>query len=368
MGLRRTLENWHTPWTSFLASPSHVQQWLLARFLPTVDVFGTAAAYLFPGIVTLALAAVGIVWRPEPRVGWRRAAVALNVVFLVELVAAIYGSIARDPRVRVAGIVIASARHPWRPWLLCLAAAAARIAIAPRVPLATPLRVRRDDAALFYTLVLTGCLLLTIGPPLGPWQYIYWLPGFNFIRAPSRFMILAVLALGVLAGFGFDWLTARATPKARALVGAAMIALMIAEFAGMPLPMTPQDPTLPAIDRWLDARPKPFVVAEVPVPDSTNVTVREEQESIYMLHSMAHWQKTIHGYSGLLPEFSDELYQQLAQFPDARSIKSLRDVGVTYIVVHDPRIAQRTVAFPELKLEHEEPDGRVYSLGLSTFR
>jgi hypothetical protein len=357
MGLRRTLENWHLPWTSFVASPSHAQTWLLARLLPDVDVFKSAAAYLFPGISVLALALVGIVWRPGKNVAWRRAALALNVIFLVELAAGLFGTFARDPRIRIGDVVVASARHPWRPWLWCLAAALARVAIVPRVPLATPLRVRRDDAALFYTLLLAACVILTIGPPYGVWQYIYWLPGLNFIRAPSRFMILGMLALAVLAGLGFDSLTRRLSPRVRTIAAAIVVALMIGEFAGMPLPTTRQDPALPAIDRWLAAQPAPFVVAEVPVPDSLSVTVREERESIYILHSMAHWQRTIHGYSGILPEFSDELFAQLAHFPDEASLRRLREVGVTYVVVHDPALP-----VAGLQLLHEEADGRVYRL------
>jgi hypothetical protein len=366
MGLRRTLENWNVPWTSFLASPSHVQGWLLARALPGVDVLGTAGAYLFPGLTTLLLAGIGVVWRPERHVGWRRAAVALNVLFVAALALALFGTFAGNPRLRIGSVVLLSVRQPWRAWLVCLAAAALRIAIAPRVPLATPLRVQRDDMALFYTLLLVACVWLSIGPPYGIWQYIYWLPGLNFIRAPSRFMILGVLSLAVLAGFGFDWMTRRLTSGRRALLASVIAALLIAEFAVMPLPMTPQNPLLPAIDRWLATRPTPFVVAEVPVPDSASLTVREGQESEYILHSMAHWQKTVHGYSGLLPDSSDDLYKDLARFPDERTLEELRDLGVTYVVVHDPSIAGRIAAFPELKLEHTETDGRVYSL--STFR
>jgi hypothetical protein len=204
-------------------------------------------------------------------------------------------------------------------------------------------------------------LWLSIGPPFGAWQYIYWLPGFNFIRAPSRFMILGVLALAVLAAFGFDSLTRR-FGRGRSAAGALFVAGFVAEFAAVPLPMIKQDPALPAIDRWLASQPAPFVVAEVPVPDSANITVREEQESIYMLHSMAHWQKTVHGYSGLLPDFSDELYTKVAQFPDSASLSALSKLGVTYVVVHDPAIAPRLGPFPELKLEHAEADGQVYRL------
>jgi hypothetical protein len=216
--------------------------------------------------------------------------------------------------------------------------------------------------ALFYTLLFLLALWFSIGPPFGVWQYVYWLPGFNFIRAPSRFMILGVLALGVLAAFGFDCLTRRLSARARSASGALIAAAMAAEFLVAPLPMTRQEPLMPAIDRWLASRPRPFVVAEVPVPDSANVTVREEQESIYILHSMAHWQKTVHGYSGLLPNFSDELYAKMTRFPDADSLRALQSLGVTYVVVHSPAIAARAAAFPQLTPEHRDGDGEVFRL------
>ena len=362
MGLRRTLENWHVPWESFVAAPTWVDSRLVAWLLPNVDVFHNAGAYLFPGVITLVLAAVGVVWRNDRGLLWRRLALVLNVAFLVELAAALYGTFSSDPRIRLGGVVIASTRHVWRAWVWCLTAAALRIAIAPRVPLATPLRFRRGDMALFYTLLFLLCLWLSIGPPYGIWQYVYWLPGFNFIRAPSRFMILGVLALGVLAGFGVDAIVGHVRPRTASVTATIVATLMILEFAAMPLPMAAQSPALPAIDRWLASQPAPFVVAEVPVPDSTNITVREDRESTYILHSMAHWQKTVHGYSGLLPQFSDELYSAIAHFPDDASIRRLREVGVTFVVVHDSRIAAQVPAFPQLKLEHEESDGRIYRL------
>ncbi len=366
MGLRRTLENWHVPWTSFIAAPTHMDSWLMAQLLPRVDIFASAGAYLFPGVLTLALAIAALVWRPEPDVAWRRAAIALDVAILVALGAAMYGSFATDPRLRIAGVVVASARHVWRPWLVCAAAAGGRLALVRRVPLGTMPRFRVDDLALFYGLLLLMCVALSVGPPYGAWQYVYWLPGLNFIRAPSRFMILGVLAIAVLAALGFDALTARCRPAQRLLLGSIVAFALIGEFAAMPLPMARQDPALPAIDRWLASQPPPFVVAEVPVPDSGAISIREERESIYILHAMAHWQKTIHGYSGLLPEGSDDLYRRLARFPDAGTIRSLREIGVTRVVVHDAAVEARIAAFPELKLEHREADGAVYAL--STIR
>jgi len=88
-----------------------------------------------------------------------------------------------------------------------------------------------------------------------------------------------------------------------------------------------------------------------------------------MLHSMAHWQKTIHGYSGIRRPFHEQLYLELTAFPDATSINSLRDVGVNHVVVHTDdygdrwtRVEALIARTPELRLEHVEGEGRVYSL------
>jgi hypothetical protein len=120
----------------------------------------------------------------------------------------------------------------------------------------------------------------------------------------------------------------------RAAAAAALAAPMIVEFAGMPLDITAQSPDLPAIDRWLATRPAPFSVAEVPVADSRLLAIREYRQTEFMLHAMAHWQKTVHGYSGLHPELSDRLFQELAKFPDASNVQPLIDLGITYLVVH----------------------------------
>jgi hypothetical protein len=383
MGLRRTLDGWRGPWTSFLASPSRLQQYLVARFLPTAGVYETAIAYLFPGYVPFLLAVIGVVWRPEPGIGWRRAAAALDVAVVMALGIALYATIADDPRLRVGSIVVVSARQAWRPWSWLAIAAALRLWVAYRSPSGLKTRGRplllrvsnlrsrwRHDSAAFYALLLLLCIWLSIGPPYGVWQYIYWLPGLNFIRAPSRFMILGILALAIVAAHGFECLTMGLSGARRAAVASIVAAAMIVEFAGIPIDITAQSPDLPAVDRWLATRPAPFAVAEVPVADSLNITVRELRQSIYMLHSMAHWQKTIHGYSGLLPNFSDNLYWQLTTFPDATSLHALREIGVTYIVVHTdlyapgewPDVERRLTGFPELTLEHSEAGGRVYSL------
>src|SRR5262249_14109148 len=65
---------------------------------------------------------------------------------------------------------------------------------------------------LFYALLTIVSVWLTVGPPVGLWPLVYWLPGLNFIRVPSRFMLLAILGLAVLAGCGAEHLSRAATP------------------------------------------------------------------------------------------------------------------------------------------------------------
>jgi hypothetical protein len=182
---------------------------------------------------------------------------------------------------------------------------------------------------------------------------------------------MAVLGLAVLTGMGFDWLASKLrTPRARALATVIGL-LMIAEFALIPLNTTEVRVEIPAIDRWLDDRPKPFAVAEVPLPAFGAGGAWERRQTEFMLHSMAHWQKTVHGYSGIRPPGHEELYWQLRLFPDDQSLASLAGLGVDYVVVHTdlyepaewPRIEERLRQFSAwLRLEHEEGRGRVYAL------
>lgn len=217
----------------------------------------------------------------------------------------------------------------------------------------------------FYAVLALVCVSLASGPPLSIWPLVYWLPGFNFIRGPSRFMILGVLALAVLAAIGLQRISNRLQARWRpALAGVAAL-LLIVEFAAVPLAVVPFHVRLPAVDRWLNRQPKPFVVAEFPV----GPTVR--YHSLYMLHSMAHWQKTVHGYSGIQPPEHDDLYRQMRAFPDPAALEALAAFGVTYVVVHadlysPAEWAEVEARLPELAgwLEpaYQSGWGRVYKL------
>jgi hypothetical protein len=227
----------------------------------------------------------------------------------------------------------------------------------------------RDNYTLFYFLVGLGALLMFSSWPIEVWRHVYWLPGLNFIRVPSRFILLVMLSLAVLAGMGFDRLAVQMPRTLKSIAAVVIAALLLGEYASFPFGSVPYRVDIPPIDRWLDTQPKPFVVAEVPVPSPGDIGALERQQTTSMLHATAHWQKTIHGYSGIRRPFHDRLYLDLTEFPGGQSINSLRTAGVTFIVVHTdayrgnwPTIEERIARTASLKLEHVEGAGRVYSL------
>ena len=414
LGLRRTLENWTVPATSFFAAPTHVQKWILAQ-MPDARVLETAGAYLFPGFLVLLLAAAALVLRParlrranagansgvgrgfgpaepesrHPRATWlTRGTLLLELVAAALVLAATLLTLYRPARVRAGDIVLFSARSLWRPWLIALLCVAARLALARLVPIDAPGRFRRrlgaalsawqrwrialGPSALGFYLVLTIlAVLLSIGPPLGLWPLVYWMPGFSFIRVPSRFTILAMLGLAVLAGIGFDRLRERLRPEFARPAAIIVGVLLVAEFLAIPLEVNPYRVEIPPIDRWLASQPGPFAIAEVPLPDPANPGEFERRQTAYMMHATAHWQKTVHGYSGFRAPVHELIFQNLREFPTDEGLRRLALLGVSRVVVHTdlyepgewPAVEARIGRFADwLRLEHAEGAGRVYSL------
>jgi hypothetical protein len=385
MHLTRAVDDWTTSASSFLASPAHLQSFVLSAFRGS-GIEDTANAYLFPGYLPVLLAAAALMFRrtsraPNPRSArgtfWVHAAVVLELAALVALVTGALVIVFGALRPRWNGTVLFSIRSPWRAWILFIVGAGLRIAIARRAPFSIMprLRRRRDalrrwseahrrNAVIVYALITLVGVWIAAGRAAGLWPLVYWLPGLNFIRVPSRFMLLAVLGLAVLAGIGFDRLTSGLTPSRRRTIAAVAGIWLVAEFAAIPLGTEPVRVEVPAIDRWLAFQPAPFVIAEVPLDG-------ERRHSEFMLHSTAHWQKTIEGYSGLRPPLHESLYRELARFPDSTSLDSLARLGVNYIVVHGDlytpeeraSVDARLILFRDkLTLTHTEGDGRVYAL------
>ena len=395
MGLRRSLEDWAVSWASFLASSTHVDAFLLS-LVPSWHINETTGPHLFPGIAPIVLACGAFAWltgragkagkaRRIGRAGWTRAlAGVLEVGVLACITLGVYVAVTGITKLSIGGLALLTIRQRWRLWVFIGLAIAMRVVLAPKAPLLIVgwiaeahrrFRVwragHRHDARLPYAIITVLGLWLSVGPPVGLWPLVYWLPGLNFIRAPSRFMLLAVLGLAMLSGMGFERLAARWPSRRRRIAAVCVGALLVAEFAAAPFGLEPYSAEIPAIDRWLAGQPAPMVLAEAPVGSPGNLGQWEQRETTFMLHSMAHWQKTVHGYSGFRSALHETLYAELSEFPDERSLRRLTDLGVTDVVVHTDlyapgewiAVGERIARFGDwLTLRHVEGAGRVYAL------
>jgi hypothetical protein len=75
-------------------------------------------------------------------------------------------------------------------------------------------RLRADPTGYFGLLALVATMMFVTWP-IDTWRYVHGLPGFNFIRVPSRFILLLMLCLAVLAAAAFDRLTVRLSARTR---------------------------------------------------------------------------------------------------------------------------------------------------------
>lgn len=311
-GLTRNLDGWGTSPSSFFASPSIVDAAILTHLPAWMR--EQPDAYLFPGWLPLLLVLAG-------------------------LVAFVIGRTA--------------------------------IGSSTSVGVWSAIRAQRTNGALLYAVIGLICFWFTLGAPFGIWPVVYKWPVLDFIRVPTRFVLLELLALAVLCGVALDRLTAGSGTRGRRVAALALSGLLLVEFKPMALEGLPYGDPFPAIDRWLKSAPKPFTVAELPMPDPDNVDAANGRNARFMLHSAAHFQKTVHGFSGLLPKPHEALYAAMFHFPDEHSIQLLLDFGVTYVVIHEDFTtdAQRAATTQSLTpfaawltFVHEEADGRVYAL------
>jgi hypothetical protein len=188
---------------------------------------------------------------------------------------------------------------------------------------------------------LLGCLWLSMGFHAGsfPWPYelvYHHLPGWNSSRTPSRLNTLTSLGLALLAAGGATWLTASVRrPWLRGALAAGLVVVVLAEGAGFSLegggvagPAHPTVPVEPAGQRGLAA-------PQIHLPMS------REGNRRYVLWSTAGFPRIVNGRASFQPTLTTRIADDVAGFPDARSVARLRALGVRTVVLH-PALARGT--------------------------
>ena len=183
-----------------------------------------------------------------------------------------------------------------------------------------------------------------LGP--GPYQWLLeYVPGFDGLRVPARFLMLVALFLAVLAGLGAAAVLAgRARRFGYAAIAAGAIGIL-AESWVAPLPMNlpvvpargfnlPQPPAsgwrLNPIYQLIRGLPEPVVLAEIPFGEPA-------YEVTAVFNAGHHRRPLLNGYSGFFPRSYHDRVSALRGLPDRAEAaeRALREGHVTHVLVHE---------------------------------
>lgn len=200
------------------------------------------------------------------------------------------------------------------------------------------------DRRLFLVLLLVVALIALV-MALGasshgfwtPWHFLYdHVPGFAGIRVTARLAEVTVLIGAIMAGVGLDAILSRfRRPQLRIAITTVACIVVLAELGG-PLEWTtlPSDGATLAVYHALGHRPA-GVVVELPMTDPFTDVVRwSYTEPPRMVWSSIDWHPRLNGYSGYEPaDYSDDA-RVIATLPLPAAQARLAQRHVRYLIVH----------------------------------
>jgi hypothetical protein len=214
---------------------------------------------------------------------------------------------------------------------------------------------------LFYAGATLLMWALALGPApegsgalalLHPYTLLTYLPGFNGLRAPARFAMLAVLCLAVAASLAFHRLVP-SRPRWRRTFAVAVVAGLSIDGWMRPMPLAPPPgrAILPEIPNSL--------VVELPVDEGSVSTAA-------MYRAMSHGRPLINGYSGHRPPHYAILSLALKRL-DPTALPALADGRPLVIAInerYDENGAVRRLVegFPGVEQKGGSSAGTIYVL------
>jgi hypothetical protein len=210
------------------------------------------------------------------------------------------------------------------------------------------LRAARSPVIMFACMIALA-VWLSFGPNYGLYGVLYdFVPGFNGVRVPARYAMIAGLFLAVLAGYG-----ARRLCTLNSALCTFAAALILLEGAALPLEINrawAQSEAMPPARVYRLSQAPPVYTRLASLPAGTVVTEfpfgDAGWEIRYTYYAATHWKPITNGYSGNFPlPYKERVasLQRVAANPDA-AWQSLRNAGTTHVVIHRNAFANRANA------------------------
>jgi hypothetical protein len=185
----------------------------------------------------------------------------------------------------------------------------------------------RRRILLCYSLILVLGFLISLGPTTPFYSFLYeHVIFFRGLRALTRFGLLPLLSMTVLAAAALAWLLeARSGLSRPKLVASAIGVFFAAESTALPYRLEPWKDEPPEVYRWL-AEAKPGPIAELPF---------KVIDTQYMFWARHHrFRPMVNGDSGFVPMSHQWIKNAFARFPSPDAVALLRRLKVRYVVLH----------------------------------
>jgi hypothetical protein len=184
------------------------------------------------------------------------------------------------------------------------------------------------DIAMFYMNLAALAVWESFGPAAGLYSLSrYVVPGFGFLRVPTNFAVVLLVALTVLAGLAIASAPPAAPTALRGSLAIAVAAVAAIE-ARTPIAFSQVPELSPAYGQLAVLERGP--VLELPLYSQRFAFLRAR----YMLNSTAHWMPLVSGYSDFTPPDFEADQELLGGFPSLEGFAHARSYGVRYVVFH----------------------------------
>jgi hypothetical protein len=153
----------------------------------------------------------------------------------------------------------------------------------------------------------------------GPWAVLRYVPVFSMTRMPTRFAIVAALALSVLFALALARLGAR-YPQQRRAVLAVVAALLAIELWSGPRPL--YSASVSPVYDIVRADPRPVRILELPFGVRDGVTSEGDFSARYQFHQAFHGKRLMGGY---LSRVSSRRFKEVRQSPMLTGLLALSE-------------------------------------------
>jgi hypothetical protein len=295
--------------------------------------------YLFPGLTTLALAALGII------LVLRQKQTALRPYIWTGLIVLLFAF----------GPVLQYSTPSGGPFVAAASKLLGQVALPPNPP----------------------------NIPM-PWMLAYYvLPGFAGLRVPARLIGVLLIMLAILAAYTIAWLqnlsstskpeqksgdqreASKAAPRPspyrkfalRCLLALLPLAILLeAVPAYLPVTAVPTGSAIPAVYQWLATHGDQQPIVELPMAYRNDV-FSFKAEAWYDYYAIYHSHPIANGWSGYRPPLTVHMAFLLLNFPSKSSLAFLKQYHISYVVLH-LQFYSSTMATTILAQAQSSPDLR----------